>query len=70
MEPDDLFRRRSLEEQLDDNPEAAAYFNRVVERSRELGRNPAWMRLTAALNELGVDITVNPVKRVFQERSK
>jgi len=70
VEPDDLFRPKSLEDQLADHPEAAAYFDRVVELAREKGRPPAWMRLTAALNDMGLDITVNPVKRVFSERMR
>ena len=68
--PDDAFPPASLTEELARNPEADAYFNDVVKRSKEWQRTPSWAHMREVLLSLGVrvGVTDNPIKTVYRRR--
>lgn len=71
-DPNDAFPAKSLDEELERNPEADAYLDQVVAIAVERGRNPSWRVVVAALKEFGIETgaTDNPVKRVVEQRIK
>ena len=70
MEPDDMFKARSLQEELAAHPEVDAWFDRLVARSVERGERPAWKLVKQYLVNAGLEVgvTENPIKRVYRAR--
>ena len=61
-------RFRSLEEMLEQSPEATDYFDRLVALGVEYDAAPNWRQVARDLATFGITITATPIQRAFTER--